>query len=140
MNKQATKMYIFYCSSNLAQDQLAGFNGLDGITVKTIGLPCSGKVDILHWYWLEVTCVWWLVRCRWQCYGWMLPMLGEAWQWLLYLESLALQGLSVMRRSCLRYWNLEKKNIFHVINESLSLFMMHWASYLVHLFFQKCCP
>ena len=46
MNKQATKMYIFYCSSNLAQDQLAGFNGLDGITVKTIGLPCSGKVDI----------------------------------------------------------------------------------------------
>jgi coenzyme F420-reducing hydrogenase delta subunit len=45
-NKQATKMYVFYCSSNLAQDQLADFSGLDGITVKTIGLPCSGKVDI----------------------------------------------------------------------------------------------
>ncbi|MGA1979808.1 MAG: hydrogenase iron-sulfur subunit [Sedimentisphaerales bacterium] len=32
MNKQASKMYVFYCSN--------------GITVKTIGLPCSGKVDI----------------------------------------------------------------------------------------------
>src|SRR4030043_866426 len=46
MNNQATKMYVFYCSINLAQDQLADFSGLDGITVKTIGLPCSGKLDI----------------------------------------------------------------------------------------------
>jgi len=46
MNKQASKMYVFYCSNSLEQDQLAGFSGLDGITVKTIGLPCSGKVDI----------------------------------------------------------------------------------------------
>jgi coenzyme F420-reducing hydrogenase delta subunit len=46
MNNQATKMYVFYCSSNLAEDQLSGIGGLDGITVKTIGLPCSGKVDI----------------------------------------------------------------------------------------------
>ena len=47
MNKRALKMYVFYCSNSLEQDQLAnGYNGLDGITVKTIGLPCSGKVDI----------------------------------------------------------------------------------------------
>jgi coenzyme F420-reducing hydrogenase delta subunit len=46
MNNQGLKMYVFYCSNSLEQDQLAGFSGLDGITVKTIGLPCSGKVDI----------------------------------------------------------------------------------------------
>jgi coenzyme F420-reducing hydrogenase delta subunit len=46
MNKRVTKMYVFYCSSNLAQEQLTDISGLDGITVKTIGLPCSGKVDI----------------------------------------------------------------------------------------------
>ncbi len=40
-------MYVFYCSSGLEQDHLAGVSeGLDGITVKTIGLPCSGKIDI----------------------------------------------------------------------------------------------
>jgi len=42
-------MYVFYCSNKLEQDQLSsGFSGLDGITVKTISLPCSGKVDILY--------------------------------------------------------------------------------------------
>jgi coenzyme F420-reducing hydrogenase delta subunit len=42
-------MYVFYCSNNLEQCQLSsGFSGLDGITVKTISLPCSGKVDILY--------------------------------------------------------------------------------------------
>jgi coenzyme F420-reducing hydrogenase delta subunit len=41
------KIYVFYCSNNLEQDQLASVcSGLDGITVKTIGLPCSGKIDI----------------------------------------------------------------------------------------------
>ena len=41
------KIYVFYCSNNLEQDQLASVcSGFDGITVKTIGLPCSGKVDI----------------------------------------------------------------------------------------------
>ncbi len=46
MNNQGLKIYVFYCSNSLEQDQLAGFSGLDRITVKTIGLPCSGKVDI----------------------------------------------------------------------------------------------
>lgn len=47
MNNQGLKTYIFYCSNNFDQDQLAGVcSGLDGITVKTIGLPCSGKIDI----------------------------------------------------------------------------------------------
>lgn len=47
MNKQATKMYVFYCSNGLKRDQLTiDCSGLDGITVKAIGLPCSGKIDI----------------------------------------------------------------------------------------------
>jgi coenzyme F420-reducing hydrogenase delta subunit len=46
MNNQGLKIYVFYCSNSLEQDQLAGFGELDRITVKTIGLPCSGKVDI----------------------------------------------------------------------------------------------
>jgi coenzyme F420-reducing hydrogenase delta subunit len=40
-------MYVFYCSNSLDEGLLAnGLSGLDGIAVKTIGLPCSGKVDI----------------------------------------------------------------------------------------------
>lgn len=47
MNSRTLKGYIFYCSNNLGQDQLAGIcSGLDGFTVKTVGLPCSGKIDI----------------------------------------------------------------------------------------------
>ena len=47
MNSRVLKTYIFYCSNNLDKDQLAGYcRGLEGDTVKTIGLPCSGKVDI----------------------------------------------------------------------------------------------
>lgn len=46
MNNQGLKIYVFYCSNSLEQNQLAGFSGVDGITVKIIGLPCSGKVDI----------------------------------------------------------------------------------------------
>jgi coenzyme F420-reducing hydrogenase delta subunit len=47
MNNRGLKTYVFYCSNNLDQNQLAsGCSGLDGITVKTIGLPCSGKIDI----------------------------------------------------------------------------------------------
>jgi coenzyme F420-reducing hydrogenase delta subunit len=49
MNKRLLKVYVFYCSNNLEHDQLSsGFSGLEGITVKTISLPCSGKVDILY--------------------------------------------------------------------------------------------
>ncbi len=47
MNNLALKMYVFYCSNSLEKDQMANaFEELDGITVKTIGLPCSGKIDI----------------------------------------------------------------------------------------------
>lgn len=49
MNSRMLKIYVFYCSNNLAQDQLAGIcGGPDGIMVKTIGLPCSGKIDISY--------------------------------------------------------------------------------------------
>jgi coenzyme F420-reducing hydrogenase delta subunit len=49
MSNRALKTYVFYCSNSLEQNQLAGGGReLDGITVKTIGLPCSGKVDILY--------------------------------------------------------------------------------------------
>jgi coenzyme F420-reducing hydrogenase delta subunit len=47
MNNRALKTYVFYCSNNLAADQFAGLcHGLEGDTIKTIGLPCSGKVDV----------------------------------------------------------------------------------------------
>jgi len=47
MNNRMLKIYVFYCSNNLEQGRLAGVsNGVDGIAVKTIGLPCSGKIDI----------------------------------------------------------------------------------------------
>jgi coenzyme F420-reducing hydrogenase delta subunit len=47
MDTRFLKMYVFYCSNSLDESLLAnGLSGLDGITVKTIGLPCSGKVDI----------------------------------------------------------------------------------------------
>jgi coenzyme F420-reducing hydrogenase delta subunit len=47
MNQRALKTYVFYCSNNLAADQFASLcHGPEGDTIKTIGLPCSGKVDV----------------------------------------------------------------------------------------------
>lgn len=47
MNNLTLKMYVFYCSNSLEKDQLATALGdIGGIAVKTIGLPCSGKIDI----------------------------------------------------------------------------------------------
>jgi len=44
MNQRALKTYVFYCSNNLAADQFAGLgHGLEGDTIKTISLPCSGR-------------------------------------------------------------------------------------------------
>ncbi len=41
------KACIFYCSNNLAAEQLVEVGrGWKGDTVKSIGLPCSGKVDV----------------------------------------------------------------------------------------------
>jgi coenzyme F420-reducing hydrogenase delta subunit len=47
MNDRALKTFVFYCSNNLEADQFAcPCRGQEGDTVKTIGLPCSGKVDV----------------------------------------------------------------------------------------------
>ena len=41
------KTYVFYCSNHLDAGRLAGLGEeMGGETVKTIGLPCSGKVDV----------------------------------------------------------------------------------------------
>ncbi len=47
MNSQAVKTYVFHCANHLEADRFAGLccRG-QGDTVKTISLPCSGKVDI----------------------------------------------------------------------------------------------
>lgn len=46
---RSLKSYVFYCSNFLNADQFAGFcRGLYGDSVKTISLPCSGKVDVLY--------------------------------------------------------------------------------------------
>jgi coenzyme F420-reducing hydrogenase delta subunit len=47
MNNRALKMYVFYCSNNLEASQFSGLcRGHEVDAIKTISLPCSGKVDI----------------------------------------------------------------------------------------------
>jgi F420-non-reducing hydrogenase iron-sulfur subunit len=47
MNPRALKTYVFYCSNNLAANQFASLgHSPQGDTIKTISLPCSGKVDV----------------------------------------------------------------------------------------------
>jgi len=47
MNNRVLKIYVFYCSNGLEQGlPVDGFSQLDGIIVKTISLPCSGKIDV----------------------------------------------------------------------------------------------
>ena len=47
MTNQAMKIFVFFCSNNLAADQFEILcHGLEGDTIRTISLPCSGKVDI----------------------------------------------------------------------------------------------
>lgn len=47
MNNRALKMYVFYCSNNLEASQFSGLcRGHAVDAIKTISLPCSGKVDI----------------------------------------------------------------------------------------------
>ena len=47
MNDQPLNTYVFYCSHHLEAGQFAGLcRGREGDMVKTIGLPCSGKVDV----------------------------------------------------------------------------------------------
>jgi coenzyme F420-reducing hydrogenase delta subunit len=41
------KTYVFYCSNHPEASRLADHRcGEEGDTVKTVGLPCSGKVDV----------------------------------------------------------------------------------------------
>jgi F420-non-reducing hydrogenase iron-sulfur subunit len=47
MNHRNLKIHVFYCSNGLDPDQLErGVSNADGIEVKMISLPCSGKIDI----------------------------------------------------------------------------------------------
>jgi coenzyme F420-reducing hydrogenase delta subunit len=47
MNPRALKTYVFHCSNHLDADQFAGCcRALAGDTIKTLSLPCSGKVDL----------------------------------------------------------------------------------------------
>ena len=48
-NKRQLKTCVFYCSNNLDAGRVAGsWIDLAGDTVQSIGLPCSGKVDVLY--------------------------------------------------------------------------------------------
>jgi F420-non-reducing hydrogenase iron-sulfur subunit len=47
MNNRALKMFVFYCSNNLEASLFSDLgHGHSGDAIKTISLPCSGKVDI----------------------------------------------------------------------------------------------
>ena len=47
MKQKALKVYLFYCSNSLDQDQLAVCcSQMGGSELKAISLPCSGKVNI----------------------------------------------------------------------------------------------
>jgi coenzyme F420-reducing hydrogenase delta subunit len=47
MNDRALKIYLFYCSNSLDENELSLCrNELTDHQLKTISLPCSGKVDI----------------------------------------------------------------------------------------------
>jgi F420-non-reducing hydrogenase iron-sulfur subunit len=47
MNNRTLKIYVFYCSNGIEPEQMAaGISKLDGVEVKTISLPCSGKIDV----------------------------------------------------------------------------------------------
>ncbi len=47
MNSRACKTYIFYCSNHLEAGQFESLGRTQpGDTLRAIGLPCSGKLDI----------------------------------------------------------------------------------------------
>ncbi len=47
MNSRAVKTYVFHCANHLEADRFAGVRCCgQGDTVKTISLPCAGKVDV----------------------------------------------------------------------------------------------
>jgi F420-non-reducing hydrogenase iron-sulfur subunit len=47
MNDRNTNVYVFSCSNSIEPDQLAkGIGHRNGVDVRVISLPCSGKIDI----------------------------------------------------------------------------------------------
>ena len=48
MNNQSSKIYLFYCSNSLDPIELMQGNGEYIDELKSIQLPCSGKIDILY--------------------------------------------------------------------------------------------
>ena len=47
MNDRKTSIYVFSCSNGIEPDQLVKAISLgDGVDVRVISLPCSGKIDI----------------------------------------------------------------------------------------------
>jgi coenzyme F420-reducing hydrogenase delta subunit len=47
MNPRALRTFVFYCSNHLEAGQFSGLvREHEGDMIKTISLPCSGKVDI----------------------------------------------------------------------------------------------
>ena len=47
MNHRALRTFVFYCSNHLEAGQFSGLvREHEGDMIKTISLPCSGKVDI----------------------------------------------------------------------------------------------
>jgi len=47
-NKDRVKIDLFCCSSSLDPAELSNGNGVQGMEVRVIPLPCSGKADILY--------------------------------------------------------------------------------------------
>jgi F420-non-reducing hydrogenase iron-sulfur subunit len=47
MNSRALKTYVFYCSNHLEAGRFSDLGRTQrGDTIRAIGLPCSGKVDV----------------------------------------------------------------------------------------------
>jgi coenzyme F420-reducing hydrogenase delta subunit len=47
MNNRTLNMYVFYCSNGIQPQEMADCMGkMDAVTVNTISLPCSGKIDV----------------------------------------------------------------------------------------------
>jgi F420-non-reducing hydrogenase iron-sulfur subunit len=47
-NKGKVKIDLFFCSSSLDPAELSYGNNGQGVEIKAIPLPCSGKIDILY--------------------------------------------------------------------------------------------
>jgi F420-non-reducing hydrogenase iron-sulfur subunit len=47
MNDRNTNIYVFSCSNSIEPDRLAkAISPRDGVDVRVISLPCSGKIDV----------------------------------------------------------------------------------------------